>query len=506
MKKALVIMLAAVFLFAMASVALAAGETGLKTDGKPFWTYKDVQDSTAKNEGGYAPFSDADPADPYATGSTYGTSPHGGFTTTGNKCKVCHAVHRAEGAYFLLRADTQDDACDYCHIGGSAHSAKVVYELSTSGKSTANGHTIGASATVPDSSVSQWTEPVTLSTTDADGNTVSEDIDVRRYSNTRNKMFRFTKHHGQSLAGTGRNGYMRIGPLALRCMNCHQPHNATNMVWRPTDFYTQNSDGTGDKLASGYKLLRSMPSGSIWGTGLNGTAEVNYDEGMKTHKAYTEYENNSSDKAYVNVANAIKVPTETMSSTNTGRGFTIYTAFEGVTDPAHQHGTDRDPQTVNQFALSPWCADCHNLNIGYWKHPANDELGFKSHADRTHPAPYTGAYNGPAQCYSCHRNDLPHTPDASMLHYTDTASRAACESCHFGTGTYAKTIAVAAAGSDSGYDFPHSGQDNAVKLLGAYVGYWDTNTNSRVIAEEDVNLQALDGVCMRCHTGIGTNH
>ena len=74
----------------------------------------------------------------------YVASPHGGYDTTTNKCKVCHAVHRAEGAYYLLRADSQDDACSYCHIGGSAHSSKVVYDLNPAGIYTTNGHTIGA--------------------------------------------------------------------------------------------------------------------------------------------------------------------------------------------------------------------------------------------------------------------------------------------------------------------------------------------------------------------------
>lgn len=51
------------------------------------------------------------------------TIPHGGYTTTGNKCKSCHAVHLAETTgtqttiYRLLRpgAATASTACQYCH-------------------------------------------------------------------------------------------------------------------------------------------------------------------------------------------------------------------------------------------------------------------------------------------------------------------------------------------------------------------------------------------------------
>ena len=45
------------------------------------------------------------------------TIPHGGYTTTGNKCKSCHAVHLSEASYRLLRPGTTNaaTACEYCH-------------------------------------------------------------------------------------------------------------------------------------------------------------------------------------------------------------------------------------------------------------------------------------------------------------------------------------------------------------------------------------------------------
>ncbi|MBF4508910.1 MAG: hypothetical protein ISP10_00315, partial [Aeromicrobium sp.] len=87
------------------SVAQAGPLTTLGPNGMSQWSYQDLADSTPKYEGGYAA---------YGGVSGYYADPHGGYDTTTNKCKVCHAVHRAEGAYYLLRADSQDDACDYC--------------------------------------------------------------------------------------------------------------------------------------------------------------------------------------------------------------------------------------------------------------------------------------------------------------------------------------------------------------------------------------------------------
>ncbi|MCL6472687.1 MAG: hypothetical protein K6T91_07750 [Firmicutes bacterium] len=501
MKKALIIAVATLFVIALAAgTALAATPSVIGSDGASVWTYKDLQDSTAKTEGAYRAFDDPitqkyskDTGDG-TPGQTDTSGPHGGYDTTTNKCKVCHAVHRAEGSYYLLRADSQDDACDYCHIGGSAHSNNTVYDLNPNGKQTTNGHTIGASSTIPDSSIDQWLVDVTLTASDADGNPVTETVQVRAYDANKNQMYRFARHHGQGIAGTGRSGYMRIGPLALRCMNCHQPHNAINMTWRPTD-----KNNMTQKV--GYKLLRKFPSGSV----KPGSAPNTY--GM------------------YNAQDIIQVPEETMTADNTGYDAeggstnpavpnTIYTAFVGEPNNTDPH---QAPQTVNQFTLSPWCADCHNLNIGYWKHLTNEELGYKSHSDRTHPAPYTGAHNGPSQCYSCHRNDLP----------TRSTVDSGCSRCHFGTDAYEATndnvnglYPIGTSAPDGKSDFPHSGQPNAIKLLGPWLAQYSANKSASAVLNMPISAggvdatgsavtvseNTIDGVCLRCHIGIGTNH
>ena len=60
----------------------------------------------------------------------FGTTPHSGYASTSNKCKVCHAVHdAASGGQVLLRS-TVANACNYCHVGGTI-STKQPYGNST---------------------------------------------------------------------------------------------------------------------------------------------------------------------------------------------------------------------------------------------------------------------------------------------------------------------------------------------------------------------------------------
>lgn len=65
-------------------------------------------------------------------------NPHGGYTTSTNKCKYCHAVHLASGSYMLTRANTVLETCDYCHGDGSGAGTIVVsnFEGHTMSKNT----------------------------------------------------------------------------------------------------------------------------------------------------------------------------------------------------------------------------------------------------------------------------------------------------------------------------------------------------------------------------------
>ncbi len=468
----------------------SAEPTVIGPNGRSAFTYQDLQDAFAKYEGGYAA---------YGGISGWYANPHGGYDTSTNKCKVCHAVHRAEGAYYLLRADSQDDACDYCHIGGSAHSSLVVYD---DGKYTTNGHTIGAQSEIPDSSVDQWTEQVTLETTDADGDPVSETIMVRAYDEAKNQMYRFTRHHGHGDWGTGSAGYGVVGPLALRCMNCHQTHNASAQVWRPAEIEAEQtvafgggSVASGDR-GDGYKLLKRFPAGSTVGTA----------------NSYGLYE----------PGQVVKVPETTLTagfnySTSDSAEFTyteyadgefaapIWVAQHIGPEAGDEHGADRDADSINEAALSVWCADCHNLNIGGADMLENEELGFKAHTERTHPAPFVGAYTGPGQCYSCHRSDglapvMGGTYDG--VTYPSRGAVSGCTQCHYGTSDYYFNRMNPVTAIDS--DFPHSGGADSIKLLGSYSV--DPEDPTTIDTTTVITSENLDAVCLRCHGGIGSNH
>ena len=510
MKKALFLALVVAFVFAFAATAMAATPTVIydgtnmvtgsdvsTMTGASRWAYQDLADATQKYEGGYAAFDSSVEATWYA-------NPHGGYDTTTNKCKVCHAVHRAEGAYYLLRADSQDDACDYCHIGGSAHSSKVVYDLNSAGKATPNGHTIGASTYIPDSTIAQWTETVTLETVDADMNPLSEDIEVRAYDEQKNDMYRFARHHGHSAAtGGARRNYVPVGPLALRCMSCHQVHNAEAQTWQSISMASMGGHGEYNALdTDSYKLLKQFPSGTFVG-GLDSygqvpvgnislvpettlTAGVNFDavRAMGTDPTALNLVrdfNDDGDAADSGETVAFNMP------------MWVAQGFDGEHDPLEVLAEESIASAVNNAALSVWCADCHNLNIGGWEHLANPELGFKAHTERTHPAPYTGAHSGPGQCYSCHRNDLPRIGTAG-------GAADSCSQCHYGTGNYRDDRYVNVVESD----FPHSGEDGDYKMLGSYSIVQPVNT----VIDDAVTIGAdnLDAVCIRCHGGIGTFH
>jgi hypothetical protein len=488
MKKGIFAVLVIAFVMLMAGTALAVPPTVIDETapayGRSAWTYEDLQDPgpgpgdaiAPKYEGGYAMFDDT-------ANLLYTASPHGGYDTTTNKCKVCHAVHRAEGAYYLLRADSQDDACDYCHIGGSAHSPMVVYDLNAAGKYTPNGHTIGACATIPDSTVYQEAVPVTLSSYDCEtGSPTTEDIEVRSYDAEKNSMYRFSRHHAQSAAGTGRSGYLKIGPLSLRCMNCHQPHNATDMVWTTERVYDWFGISTGP--AAPYKLLRAYPSGTTTGP--------------------------ANSYGYYDASQAVRVPETTLTagvnySTKVGMEFVVAatgrTAPNWVTQNFYRDGETAStlnpqgsPASVTNLALSVWCADCHNLNIGFRTNLNSPELGFKAHTERTHPVPYTAGHGGPSQCYTCHRNDLP--PRNSGFD--------ACSQCHYGTGSYWAARVSVSNPNFTDSDFPHSGRDTDHKLLGSYSIQDQANWSTLVTTT--ITEDNLDAVCLRCHPGVGVHY
>lgn len=334
-------------------------------NGASFWSYGDAFDDVRKAEGSYRQFDD-ESGQEYTARSTHALD--GLYDTTGNNCSTCHAVHRANGAFFLTRVDSPDDACSYCHIGDHRHSETVVYFNGDGTIYPRNGHTIGSGKAIPDSSVYQWMDDTTLNPhgDPLSGDNTTETIGVRRYSEDKNKVFKWSIDY---------NGdYVRTGPTFLTCMSCHQPHNAQNLVWRPNA-----------TTPNGYKLLRSNPSGSVASRAV-----------MENYQDLT-----------TPVDIALKAVENTLSAGNTGWALTGYTEWRGAGDNAEI--------AVTPGTLSVWCANCHNLQLGASGAVA-DNWRSKTHADRTHPVPMVDPE--PIDCADCHmaafeEGDFPHSGDAS---------------------------------------------------------------------------------------------
>ncbi len=184
MKKTILILLILVFVMAMAGIAQAA----VPSNSNGVWD--GVTNSYNYN---------------WPQGYTGVGGPHGGYTTSTNKCRDCHAVHRASGSYVLLRSDTRDDACDFCHGAGAGAGTDI--DWADAGVS--NGHHGG------------WEEDTYAPDTTTD--TVSG-------------------------VGAGNLGYM-VPAGGFGCMDCHSPHNNANRT--VANIVERDASGKGNALLLG---------------------------------------------------------------------------------------------------------------------------------------------------------------------------------------------------------------------------------------------------------------
>jgi hypothetical protein len=67
-------------------------------------------------------------ASEYTRANGYFSGPHGGYTTTTNKCADCHSAHKAAGSFMLMKADSREAACDFCHGGGGGSSINIMMD------------------------------------------------------------------------------------------------------------------------------------------------------------------------------------------------------------------------------------------------------------------------------------------------------------------------------------------------------------------------------------------
>lgn len=151
-----------------------------------------------------------------------GGIPHGGFTTTGNKCKSCHAVHVAEGSYRLLRGNSAATACDYCH--GSAGIITKKAWLDPYGHGTTQ--TVGNVVAPDDTTVTQF--PVvdwgcTVCHSVHNSNTIV--LDGAPDSFTTSKLLKKAPNAVNKTYPLSYSGYSSSGTsqtVTLWCTNCHE--------------------------------------------------------------------------------------------------------------------------------------------------------------------------------------------------------------------------------------------------------------------------------------------
>lgn len=463
----------------------SASDTG---SGSSAWVYRDPSDAFFKSEGSYAAFDDQQ-------SDTYGL-PHGGYSTTSNRCKICHAVHRATGVFALTRADSPDDSCAYCHLGSHRHAESQAYFGGEDGIYSENGHTIGAGPEIPLSTVWQWTEETTVApsgetTTTIDipaerlgwvrsaeaSDTTQSAITVRRWEPTPNRLMHYAIHGER---------WIRVGPDRMRCTTCHQVHNASRQIWKPL------SSKTGQRMTGGYKLLRDVTAGllSVNPADVTATGELATDTAgprAQSRRYFLEYDPGASgsldglpdpqtDYRIRSLEGTLNVLTGLDSTGNvvSGPNVTGYTPFRyAIADTQTAVATE---SPIFETSLSWWCANCHNLSIsgprqrndgGFgpdagvhgWPHPVPGMLGAGTSGDAG------------SQCYDCHNNDMP--LDASLgdgcggCHISPKMYRYYKSGESMGGKTWAQRSAETSTGFDARSDFPHSGPSSSRALLSA---------------------------------------
>lgn len=133
MKKSLaVVALAAMFVLAFATVAMASSWTSPSAS---LWYYTAASAPTTAGSSIFNPWSNGWYGSVEVTTGAFesyaanggATSPHGGYTTTTIKCATCHSTHGAKpGQEVLLRgggnlkaANNDPNACVFCHVDSS---------------------------------------------------------------------------------------------------------------------------------------------------------------------------------------------------------------------------------------------------------------------------------------------------------------------------------------------------------------------------------------------------
>lgn len=193
-------------------------------------------------------------------------TPHGGYTTSTNKCKECHAVHLATGSYYLTRADARRQVCDFCHgIGGAT--TKIVV-LNEEGHGLSVTQESSETVTAPDDT----DPPYQVATSDwgcPECHSVHNNYTVKLAGYTTNKLLRADPNQGKTyLYYTPVDGET-TQTLSQWCSTCHNANMGLHTDPKRVHI------GSIETTAYGHDV-----SGDGYTTLFDGYADVNPDDGL----------------------------------------------------------------------------------------------------------------------------------------------------------------------------------------------------------------------------------
>jgi len=184
-------------------------------------------------------------------GQPYG--PHGGYSNTTDRCKVCHDVHAAAGSKRLTAGSTAEDICETCHdfTGGISIYGAIQEATSIAPQ---GGHRVQnlweadqttATATSAEGllEIAKGNSPISNGTVGNNGSYNTSGVSIPGY------MPGWANQAGQGYPNTGGVYAYSSASLASResqltCTDCHTPHGNTSM--RPF---------TGDRVRLGSSIV-----------------------------------------------------------------------------------------------------------------------------------------------------------------------------------------------------------------------------------------------------------
>lgn len=86
--------------------------------------------------------------DPAAEGQQSRSGPHGDYSSTTQKCQVCHSVHSAPTGFLLLPGTTIKEVCESCHDGTGGNGVYGVIKART-GQEPLSAHRIEVTNSIP---------------------------------------------------------------------------------------------------------------------------------------------------------------------------------------------------------------------------------------------------------------------------------------------------------------------------------------------------------------------